>query len=114
MLPAASARFRESHERIGTSPGSCNLRLGLSLPSPPSKLNERSGNVYENKGTAQKSTTPDPSLSKEGNFGLPSWDEKGVGVVPIRPSRSLRLGVKQGLWHRKIDERTGNVYENKG
>ena len=31
----------------------------------------------------QKSTTPGPSLSKEGNFGLPSSDEEGLGVVRL-------------------------------
>ena len=40
---------------------------------------EQSENVYENKGMAQKSTTPGPSLSKEGNLGLPSSDEEGWG-----------------------------------
>ena len=44
-------------------------------------LREQSENVYENKGTVQKSTTPDPSLCEEGNCGLPSSDEEGVGVV---------------------------------
>ncbi|SPE29523.1 hypothetical protein SBA2_450139 [Acidobacteriia bacterium SbA2] len=29
-------------------------------------MREQSENVYENKGTVQKSTTPDPSLSEEG------------------------------------------------
>jgi hypothetical protein len=29
------------------------------------------------------STTSDPSLSKEGNSGLPSSDEEGVGVVGL-------------------------------
>jgi hypothetical protein len=32
---------------------------------------EQSENVYENKGSAWKSTTPDPSLSKEGNCPTP-------------------------------------------
>ena len=41
------------------------------------KSAEQSENVYENKGAAWKSTTPDPSLSKEGNSGLPSSDEEG-------------------------------------
>jgi hypothetical protein len=31
------------------------------------KLAEQSENVYEKKGSAKKSTTPDPSLSKDGN-----------------------------------------------
>jgi hypothetical protein len=41
--------------------------------------------VYENKGKTRKSTTPNPSLSKEGNDGgLPSSDEEGFGVVRLR------------------------------
>ena len=32
---------------------------------------EQSENVYENKGTARKSTTPIPSLFKEGNLRTP-------------------------------------------
>jgi len=44
---------------------------------------EQSENVYENKGMAQKSTAPGPSLSKEGNRGLPSSVEEGLGVVRL-------------------------------
>jgi hypothetical protein len=33
------------------------------------------------KGSVQQSTTPDPSLSKKWNRGLPSSDEEGWGVV---------------------------------
>jgi hypothetical protein len=44
-----------------------------------SKTPEQSENVYENKGMAQKSTTPGPSLSKEGNPKRPSSDEEGWG-----------------------------------
>jgi hypothetical protein len=40
---------------------------------------EQSENVYENKGAVQKSTTPDPSLPKEGNPKRPSSDEEGWG-----------------------------------
>ncbi len=40
-------------------------------------FDDRSGNVIENKGSVQKLTTPIPSLSKEGNSGLPSSDEEG-------------------------------------
>ncbi len=40
-------------------------------------LTEQSENVYENKGTVLKSTTPGHSLSKEGNCRLPSSDEEG-------------------------------------
>jgi len=46
-------------------------------------MREQSENVYENKGSVQKSTTPDPSFSKEGNHGLPSSDEEGLGVVRL-------------------------------
>jgi hypothetical protein len=61
-----------------------------------SNLYERSGNVYENKGSVQKSTTPDPSLSREGNSGLPSSDEEGLGVVRLcktKPVAPLSLGL---------------------
>jgi hypothetical protein len=44
-----------------------------------SNSTEQSENVYENKGTVQKSTTPGSSLSKEGNCKLPSSDEEGRG-----------------------------------
>jgi hypothetical protein len=40
---------------------------------------EQSENVYENKGSVQKSTTPDPTLSKEGNCGLPDSGVEGLG-----------------------------------
>jgi len=65
-------------------------RLGNIATANSSKFNERSGNVYENKGRAKKSTTPDPSLSKEGNTKLPSSDEEGLGVVG-----SFNLGVER-------------------
>jgi hypothetical protein len=42
-------------------------------------LNERTGNVYENKGSAKKANYPCPSLAKEGSRELPSSDEEGVG-----------------------------------
>ena len=48
-----------------------------------SNLTEQSENVIENKGSAQISTTPNPSLSKEGNFGLASSD--GEGWPECRP-----------------------------
>ena len=44
-------------------------------------FDDRSGNVIENEGTAQKSTTPNPSLSKEGNSGLPSSGRVGGGAT---------------------------------
>ncbi len=63
--------------RTGSVPG-CRLST-----SRFSKMREQSENVYENKGSVQKSTTPDPSFSKEGNHGLPSSDEEGLGVVRL-------------------------------
>jgi hypothetical protein len=36
-----------------------------------SNLPEQSENVYENKGSTQKSATPGPSLSEEGNLRTP-------------------------------------------
>ena len=45
------------------------------------KFTEQSENVYENTEASQKSTTPGPYLSKEGNFRLPSSDGEGFGVV---------------------------------
>jgi len=45
------------------------------------KFDERTGNVYENKRPVRISTTPGPSLSKEGSFGLPSPHEDGMAVV---------------------------------
>ena len=49
--------------------GSCCYRIR--------NLKEQSENVYENKGAAEKSITPGPSLSKEGNRMHPSSDEEG-------------------------------------
>ena len=50
------------------------------------KTGEQSENVYENKGTAQKSTTPGSSLSKEGNSRTPLLGRGGVaGGAPLRP-----------------------------
>ena len=57
-----------------------------------SNSTEQSQNVYENKGSAGKSTTPGPSLSKEGNRGLPSSVEEGLGVV-----RTCNPGVKPSV-----------------
>ena len=42
---------------------------------------EQSENVDENKGSGQKQTSPNPSLSKEGNCELPFSGEEGLGVV---------------------------------
>ena len=60
---------------------------------------EQSENVYENKGSPWKSTTPGPSLAKEGNLSFPSSDEEG-----------------QVWWDfvQFLAEQSENVYENKG
>jgi len=62
-------------------------------------LTEQSQNVYENKGSGQKSTTPDPSLSKEGSLshGSPPRTRRGGGGATLRTSRPWRLGVKPSL-----------------
>jgi hypothetical protein len=44
-----------------------------------SKTREQSENVYENKGSVKKSTTPDLSLSKEGNYRAPLLGRGGTG-----------------------------------
>ena len=72
---------------------------GLSLLNPRlSTLDlhsaEQSENVYENKGPVQKSTTPAPPYPRREPAGSPSSDEEGLGSATLRPSRSLRLGVK--------------------
>ncbi len=62
---------------------------GRQLRCRTPKSAEQSENVYENKGSAENSTTPDPSLSKEGNRELPSSDEEGLGVVRLCVLRVL-------------------------
>ena len=62
-----------------------------------SKLREQSQNVYENKGPAAKSTTSNPSLPKEGNWGSPPRLRKGGGRGTLGPWRAWRAGVKVGL-----------------
>ena len=60
-----------------------------------SKVREQSQNVYENKGSAQKSTTTDPSFSKERSCRAPSSAEEGDrGWCDFAP---FALGVKPGL-----------------
>jgi hypothetical protein len=54
------------------------LRLVVKPDFLMSKTGEQSQNVYENKGSVQKSTTPVPALSKDGNRGFPSSDEEGL------------------------------------
>ncbi|SPE26427.1 hypothetical protein SBA2_30092 [Acidobacteriia bacterium SbA2] len=43
------------------------------------------------------STTPDPSLCKEGSRGLPSSDEEGLGVVPPSPPQRLSSSLHERL-----------------
>ena len=52
------------------------------------------------KDRCRRSTTPNPSLSKEGNCALPSSREEGLGVV--------------GGLDMFLAEQSENVYENKG
>jgi len=77
------------------------------------------------KEPVKKPANPDRSFSTEGNCrpsrqtwrgwgGVPSSHEEARGGGPLRPLRALRLGVKPGLCHQEFDERSGNVYENKG
>ncbi len=47
------------------------------------EFDERTGNVYENKGSAPKSTTPNPSSSEKGSSYFPSLDKEGLGVVGL-------------------------------
>jgi hypothetical protein len=56
-------------------------------------FDDRSGNVIENEGTVQTSTTPNPSLSKEGNSGLPSSGEEGWGWCAEELGQSAELKV---------------------
>jgi hypothetical protein len=76
-----------------------------SVSSPPfgettvatSKLNERTGNVYENKG---------PLWGTSGCMTSPSHFQ--AGSVSLPPPGETTVAT------RKFNERTGNVYENKG
>jgi hypothetical protein len=57
------------------------------------KTTEQSQNVYENKGSVQKSTTRwPPPYPRRGIAGRPSSDEEGLGVVG-----HLHLGMKPAL-----------------
>jgi hypothetical protein len=59
---------------------------GLSLLNPrllDLKSTEQSENVYENKGPVEKSTTPDPALSKEGNCCAPLLVQEGNCRAPL-------------------------------
>jgi len=102
------------------------------------KTGEQSQNVYENKGPAEKSTTPGPSLSKEGNHDdrapllIQGGKSKCLGFPP-QPGRGIRNSPPQmrrgwGWWDfaafaawretgfsmPKTEEQSQNVYENKG
>jgi len=89
------------------------LRLGVKPGSWIANSTEQSQNVYENKGSAGKSTTPGPCLSKEGHS--PPRTRRGLGGGgALRPLRALRLGVKPGSWIANSTEQSQNVYENKG
>ena len=69
----SNASFKQTFERIpdyGTFEFS---RVSSKKPA------EQSENVYENKGSVRKSTTPDPSLSKEGNHRATLLGRGGVG-----------------------------------
>jgi hypothetical protein len=48
-----------------------------------------------------KSTTPGPAVSRDGNCGLPSSGEEGLGVVELSDFGGLcGLGGKQAFCHR--------------
>ena len=88
-------------------PGGHPASAGPLLPQPAAatKLKERSGNVYENKGALRKD-------------GAERWN--GVGW-PMHGSLSLHFAPALCLTHTagtmvmsKLNERTLNVYENKG
>jgi hypothetical protein len=71
-----------------------------------SKLNERTGNVYENKGMLPIARLRRGRYAQNGRLppdGLAApW------------TRSLSLEREQEESSSKLNERTGNVYENKG
>ena len=95
---AALVSLGRGSDHDGSSPP---LLISLSTAKP----GEQSQNVYENKGSPSKPTTPGPSLSKEGKLGLPSSDEGG----------GLCGWARSWVYHhRKTAEQSQNVYENKG
>jgi hypothetical protein len=90
-----------------------------------SKSPEQSENVYENKGSAWKSTTPDPSLSKEGNLRLPFSDEEGGGgggamrslrasCRGVKPCYSRRNKARMSMKTKDDSWREGLVRESEG
>jgi len=86
-------------------PSGQHRRLSRTICRPGGRryenFGEQSENVYENKGSVQKSTTPLPSLAKQGNHHrrapLLRWRGVGGGGT-LRPLRTLRLGVKLDLY----------------
>ena len=81
-IPGSPPRLRRAWGRWDIAALACFApwrETGLAA----AKTGEQSENVYENKGPVQKSTAPIPSLSKEGNSGLPSSDKEGLGVVRL-------------------------------
>ena len=73
------------------------------LDSSTAEFTEQSENVYENKGSVQKSTTPSPFLSKD---ELAGWDFAAFAT--------FAAWRETGFVMRKTTEQSENVYENKG
>ena len=82
------------------SAGRSTTRVG---PTTRTKMREQSGNVYENKRQRQKVDAP--SSRGVENSGLPAGSRATGGWL-------LNLSTSE-LLNPKLDERTGNVYENK-
>jgi hypothetical protein len=74
------------------------------LDSSTAEFTEQSENVYENKGALQKSTTPGPSLSKEGNFpGTPPQMRRGRGWWDFAAFAHFAPWRETGIVMRKND-----------
>ena len=86
-----------------TKPGSAplDLRRGSTL-----KLNERTENVYENKGNARSTGTPACAR------GFASPGHRQSACATTKPGSAL-LDLRRGSTL-ELNERTENVYENKG
>jgi hypothetical protein len=69
LTPPYPRRGIHSPPRTRRGGGAANLQPWRQTNVQVTELREQSQNVYENKGSVRKSTTPDPSLSKEGNIG---------------------------------------------
>jgi hypothetical protein len=90
--------------RQGTRP--CHGTRGLArrlLDYSTAEFTEQSENVYENKGSVQKSTTPSPSLSEK---ELAGWDFAAFAT--------FAAWRETGFVMRKTTEQSENVHENKG